>query len=146
MLEKEISIVLNHKQTILCHTNDFGVDSVYIMSELTEEEENYIDSDDCNKVVRNGKNISKDKIKMYGDINLSNEDDLDLIEKYNLVDENFRSFIYSNFNYNRGTITTIDGKLKWYPTMDAINWFKFNHCIIGKPKKIIVYKLPKALL
>lgn len=81
--------------------------------------------------------MAKD-IYLYGEVNFDDDNDLDLIERFNLIDEN-GNWIYSNFDYEKGNFTTINGIAKRYPTWDLINWFKYCHVLIGKPKRIIVY-------
>lgn len=82
--------------------------------------------------------VAKD-IYLYGEVDFNNNDDLDLIERFKLIDED-GNWIYSNFDYEKGNFTTIDGIVKRYPTWNLINWFKYCHVLIGKPQRIIVYK------
>ena len=151
MLKKEVSIQGLYKKTILCHINNFGAEEVYVMEPITQEQENEIDNSfaeygEIRFTRSNGDILKKQNIKLYGDVNLDNDDDLNAIEKYQFIDEDWRSFIYSNFDYERGTVGLVKDKFKYYPTKDPILWFKFNHCLIGKPKKIIIYKIPKLKL
>jgi hypothetical protein len=53
--------------------------------------------------------------------------------------------IHSNFNYQEG-YALVEGIAKTYPTFDIIEWFKYNHCLIGKPARIIIYKCKKENL
>lgn len=151
MSRKEVSVLGIYKKTILCHTNNFGTEEVYVMEPITQEQENEIDNSfsrygEIRFVRHNGDILRKENIKLYGDVNLDSEEDLAAIEKYQFIDEDWRSFIYSNFDYQRGTVGLVDGKFKYYPTKDPILWFKYNHCLIGKPNKIIIYRIPKLKL
>ena len=39
-----------------------------------------------------------------------------------------------------------ENKVKWYQTTNNIKWLQFNHCLIGKPQRIIIYKVDKKKL
>lgn len=88
---------------------------------------------------KDGVIVAAKDIYLYGEVNFNNDDDLDLIERFKLIDED-GNWIYSNFNYEKGNFTTIDGVAKGCPTWNLINWFKYCHVLIGKPQRIIVYK------
>jgi hypothetical protein len=88
-------------------------------------------------------------IYLYGHINLNNISDINAIINKNLVDnrvlENCNR-LPSNFNYEKGTITPISEIYKEAPTYDPLAWFKYNHCLIGKPERVIVYRTTKSNL
>lgn len=84
--------------------------------------------------------IPAKNIYLYGKIEFTNED-INLIKEFDLINSD-GEWIYSNFDYDKGCYTTIDKEHKTYPTYDAVKWFKYCHCLIGKPNRIIVYKLP----
>lgn len=131
----------------LCRSNDNKVSFTVVMEAITEEEENRIDKSSKYFGVtryerKDGTIINQKDIYMYGEIDLDSDDDLDIIEKFNLIDER-GNWIYSNFDYDIGIATTIDRKPKMFQTWDAILWFAYCHCLIGKPKRIIVYKTGK---
>lgn len=151
MPKKEVSILGVYKKTILCHTNNFGTDEVIVMEPITQEQENEIDNSfakhgEIRFIRQNGQILHKENIKLYGDVDLSSKEDLAAIEKFQFIDENWRSFVYSNFDYDKGVVELVNGKFKYYPTKDPILWFKYNHCLIGKPNKVIIYTTPKAKL
>lgn len=113
---------------------------------LTDEEEKIMDKrKDSNGQVfyetKDGHIINNNDIILYGDINFDNKEDVELIKRFNLINEDEDgNWIYSNFNYDKGNFTQIDCINKGYSTWNALLWFKFKHCLIGKPNKIIVYK------
>lgn len=151
MSRKEVSVLGIYKKTILCHTNNFGTEEIYVMEPITQEQEDAIDNSfnqygEIRFIRSNGNIIGKQNIKLYGDVNLNSEEDLAAIEKYQFINEDWRSFVYSNFDYERGIVGLVNGKFMYYPTKDPILWFKYNHCLIGKPNKIIIYKIPKVNL
>ena len=73
------------------------------------------------------------------------EEDEQNIDKFSLLDTDNGGTIHSNFNYQEG-YALIEGIAKTYPTFDIIEWFKYNHCLIGKPTRIIIYKCKKENL
>lgn len=129
---------------ILCRIKDIGGDRIVYIEAITKEEEEKIDIaiNNKNKIYlhNNEHRLDAKSIYLYGEIDLDNDDDLDLIDKYNLVNED-GNYIPCSFDYdNAETHTNEDGVVKQYPTTDPILWFKYCHCVIGKPKRIIVYK------
>ena len=56
------------------------------------------------------------------------------------VYEVFNLGVYSNIDYNKGTVTAIHGQIKWAETTDPVLWLKQKHLMIGKPAKVVVYK------
>jgi hypothetical protein len=113
------------------------------MRPITEQDEQNLDKWECINV--DGKRIDKKDIYCYGEINLSSNDDVEYIKKFSLLDTDNGGTIHSNFNYQEGC-TIIEGIAKTYPTFDIIEWFKYNHCLIGKPTRIIIYKCKKENL
>lgn len=114
-----------------------------VMEPITEEQELRIDKSAkyygaIQFERKDGVIVAAKDIYLYGEVDFNN-DDLDLIERFKLIDED-GNWIYSNFDYEKGNFTTIDGIAKGYPTWNLINWFKYCHVLIGKPQRIIVYK------
>lgn len=127
------------KQAILCHTSDsFPV----FIEPITEEQEVRIDKSKIYygevRYIKDGLEIRQRDIYVYGEVDVNNDEDLDTIFKLNLIDE-VGAIIPSRFNYERGTVIAEGNVIKTYTTFDAIDWFLYNHCRIGKPKRIIVY-------
>ena len=57
------------------------------------------------------------------------------------------NWIESNFNYENGTITSnSEGIYKGYQTWQFLKWFKYNYCLIGKPKRILIYHYPTNII
>lgn len=114
------------------------------MEAITEEQEHRIDrSANYYGAIqferKDGIIVAAKDIYLYGEINFNNDDDIELIKRFKLINED-GNYIHSNFDYEKGNFTTIDGIAKTYPTWDLINWFKYCHVLIGKPQRIIVYK------
>lgn len=119
------------------------------MEAITEEQETSIDKSkiyygDIRYVRNDGTMIQAKNIYLYGEVDFNNKDDISNIERFNLIDED-GGIIYSNFNYDKGHFITIDGIAKSFPTWNPVLWFKYCHCLIGKPARIIVYKNPKFI-
>lgn len=115
-----------------------------MLERITEEEEQFIDDNNYWIRDKDSKNIEIPKydIMFYGEIDINNEDDIALIRKKNLVDENLRhSWVPSKFNYQFGT--GLDHSCA--PTADPVLWFKYCHVRIGKPQRVIAYKIKETL-
>lgn len=139
-MEKKLNLLGIRKKVILCHTKSLAGVTYTVMRPITEEDEQNLDKWECINV--DDKRINKKDIYCYGEINLSSNDDVEYIKKFNLLDTDNGGIIHSNFNYQKGYVV-IETVAKTYPTFDAIEWFKYNHCLIGKPARIIIYKCKK---
>lgn len=149
MTTKEINILNIRPNGVPLSYVEHGNKRVSIMIEpISEEIENAIDNSPRYYGEHiynhpNGNIIKSKNIYMYGEIDFNNEDDLINIERFNLVGEKpYDNFVPSSFNYDKGSYTLINNILKGSPTRDPIKWFMYCHCLIGKPKRIIVYKYP----
>ena len=129
-MEKKVNLLGIRKKVILCHTKSLAGVTYTVMRPITEEDE---------------QNLDKKDIYCYGEINLSSNDDVEYIKKFSLLDTDNGGTVHSNFNYQEG-YALIEGIAKTYPTFDIIEWFKYNHCLIGKPTRIIIYKCKKENL
>lgn len=148
MQEKIISLLGIRQRAILHRFDGSKGKEIVIMKAISEEEEIEIDNSDSGGGVKfyhddfTQRMIPATDIYMYGEINFDDEEDKALIKRYNLVDDYIlSSWVHSNFDYEHGTFTTKDGKVKAAPTADPVKWMKYNHVLIGKPKRIIVYKV-----
>lgn len=90
----------------------------------------------------------RSSIYIYGDVNLKDPKDIEAIKQYRLYHTDGKAMVHNNFNYENGTFALTDvfnGKemekrVQWGPSIDPIEWFKYNHCLLGKPEKIVVYQ------
>lgn len=119
------------------------------MEAITEKEEQRIDNapkyyGEIRHVRSDGYVIPAKDIYLYGEIDFNNEDDINNIKRCNLIDMNLNTcnWIYSNFDFKKGCFTTINNIVKGSPTWNALEWFKYKYVLIGKPKRIIIYKCP----
>lgn len=146
MKERIINLLgLRGDKLLVCHMDCISRNRVpVIMETITEEQETRIDNSAkyygaIQFERKDGKIVASKDIYVYGEINFNNDEDLNLIEKFNLVDE-IGGWVYSNFNYKQGNFKTIDGLAKGRFTYNPVLWFKFCHVLIGKPERIIVYR------
>lgn len=140
------------QRIILNHSDKHGK---IILQVLTDKEEEQID----NSIIKYGEltylldnkiKIRAKDIYLYGDINLTNQEDVKLLEKFNKIicDEYaINNFIYSNVDYKTGIVYSDErGVYLGYACMNWNKWFNFNYLLLGKPKKIIIYNISKNLI
>lgn len=93
--------------------------------------------------------ILNNDVILYGSIDLSNNSDLAYLEKFkNFILNPYSpgNWYYTSFDYEKGTINK-NSVNKPYLGIDFISrnryldWFKYHYCTIGKPERIIIYKL-----
>lgn len=119
------------------------------MEAITEQQENRIDNSktyygNIRFERYDGTIVQAEDIYLYGELDFNNPEDIHNIEYFNLINPD-GEWIYSNIDYDKGNFTTIDGIAKQFQTWDALKWFKYCHILIGKPKRIIVYKCHKRM-
>ena len=122
-----------------------------VMQSITEEEENAIDnamdSEDVIKFVLEEKYVIPIKdIFLYGHVDITNKDDIQVIKNSKIITEeiNGAANIPSRFSYKSGEVySDKEGIFRCHDTWDKIKWFKFNHILLGKPERIIIYKINK---
>ena len=140
---QEINLLGIRKQAILCHFEK--ICDLAVMKEITETDEKNID-----KGLRFNTGtqfIERDKIILYGEIDFNNKDDVKLIKNKNLMfPEVVSNIVYNTFDYKLGIVTPINNVYKMTIEVDPVKWFMYNYCLIGKPKRIIVYKTTKSYL
>lgn len=124
--------------------------NVLIMESLSEKDEKIIDTlmdvENGYFTVLNNIRISTKDIFLYGEININNPNDIKLLQKSDIITQeiNQAANIPSNFDYDKGFVySDKDGIYRCHDTWDKIDWFKFNHLLIGKPLRIIIYKVDK---
>lgn len=147
MKEKVVNLLGIRPRMILCHFEPIKGKRMGVYIEpITEEQEARIDkSEKYYGAIRfdkgDGTIIDAKSIYLYGEVNFEDKNDIYQIERLKLINDD-GNYIYSNFDYDKGQFTTVDGIAKSYPTWNPLTWFKYCHCLIGKPKRIIVYKTP----
>ena len=122
-----------------------------VMQSITEEEEtaidNAMDSEDVIKFVLEEKYVIPIRdIFLYGHVDITNKDDIQVIKNSKIITEevNGAANIPSKFSYKSGEVySDKEGIFRCHDTWDKIKWFKFNHVLLGKPERVIIYKINK---
>ena len=120
-----------------------------VMQAITKEEEaaidNAIDTDDTIKFVLEGKYVIPGRdIFLYGHVDVNNRDDLEVIKNAKIITEEINRVanIPSNFCYKTGNVySDKEGIFRCHDTWNKVKWFKFNHLLLGKPERIIIYRI-----
>lgn len=144
---RKINIMGIRSKVILNKT----LENYLIMQSISEEEEtaidNAMDSDDVIKFVLEGKYVISIKdIFLYGHVDITNKDDIQVIKNSKIITEevNGAANVPSKFSYKSGEVySDKEGIFRCHDTWDKIKWFKFNHILLGKPERIIIYKINK---
>ena len=135
------------KKVMLFRSNERFNQYMVFMEAITEEQEQEIDdsADENNNLyfVKDNKIIAKGKeIILYGKVDLESPSDLYHIKKFNLINED-HSWIHSDLDWETGDFHIINGISSQHPTYNPIKWFMYNHLLLGKPERVIVYKVFK---
>lgn len=154
-MENELYNILGTRQrVVLCHTKrskDADYSTVTYMEAIDERQEITIDKSKIyyGEVVFKTKKergipehtVYAKNIIFYGDIDLTSEEDLNCLEDFNLMNKwdpfEMNNAMPSDFNYKTGLCST----RKIFSCDDPIKWFKYNYCKLGKPEKVICYKV-----
>ena len=144
---QKINIMGIRSKAILNRTSN----SYLVMQSITEEEElaidNAMDSDDIVRFVLEEKYIIPTRdIFLYGQVDITKDSDCSIVKNAKIITEeiNNAANIPSNFDYETGNVySDEDGIFKCHDTWNKLDWFKFNHLLIGKPERIIIYKIDK---
>ena len=140
-MAKVINLLGIRKKAILCRIKTLGNFIYTVMRPITEEQEKELD--DMEKITIDGITIDKDNIYCYGQFDINNEEDLNYIKKFNIINLEADNAVHSNINYEDGTVTIEGNIAKTYSCYDVVKWFKYQYLLIGKPNRIIVYKCHK---
>ena len=139
---KELNILGIRKKTIVAR---FDKAQIAVMEAIDEKTEKNIEK---LHPWFNGKEvIDKDKIFLYGEVNINDNEDCKIIKRILPMSSDIAgNQMRSGFNYESGIVNPVDGEFRWHPAVDPIKWFKYNHCLLGKPKRVIVYKTTLSML
>lgn len=138
------------KRTILNRSNN----SYMYMEAISEKEEELIDESKkefstIRFKTKDGFILKPDDIFLYGEVNLDDPNDIYFINNKDILsmDPFMPMKINSNFNYEQETITSDDrGVFLVHDIFNKLDWFKFNYCLIGKPKRVIIFQIPKGVI
>lgn len=135
---KEIPLNGIRQKILLCRTSGLKGNFNIMMRPITEEEEKHID--DYKSIEFVDGRVNGGHIISYGEIDIDKEEDKAIIEKWGFVGDDWTSMIPSNYDYDKGVGYTNERVMKYAPTINAYKWFKYCYLLIGKPKRILVYK------
>lgn len=143
--------LFNTSKKVILSRSDKG-DYAVFMEAITEETEKNIDKqlnakDFFNYKGLKGNLITNSSTYLYGEINLENPKDIKYLMKFKnaiLNSLDYHMWYYTSFDYKTGNITANEeGIFKGINFIaNPIMWFKYQYCILGKPKRIIIYKQP----
>ena len=144
---KKINIMGIRSKAIMNRTHE----NYLVMQAITEEEElaidNAMDTEDTIRFVLEEKYVIPGRdIFLYGHVDVNNPDDLEIIKNAKIITEEIyeAANIPSNFDYETGDVySDQEGIFRCHDTWDKIKWFKLNHLLIGKPERIIIYRINK---
>lgn len=149
-----IKCLLNTKKKVLLSRSDKGDYGIF-MEEISTETEAKIDKQNdihgsfCYKTF-DGFVISNTNTYLYGEIDLNNKKDIKYLMKFGNIILNpydYHNWYYTSFDYETGNINFDEEQKAWKGInfiADPIKWFKYQYCILGKPKRIIIFKEPIA--
>ena len=141
-MAKVVNLFGIREKAILCRTKYMGEYTYTVMKEITESQEKELD--DLESINIDNKIISKDNIYCYGEIDISNKEDIDYLKKFNIINLDDENSIHVNYDYEKGNVLIEGNIAKMSPTWNVVEWFKYNYLLVGKPKRIIIYKCKKC--
>lgn len=136
----------NLKRMILCPINR---ENSYVLESINDEQEKELDDNGGFIFIKGAINvkIGKQDIRFYGNVDINNKDDVEALKKHNLVDTNLiHSWMPAEFDYETGTGKVENRIPKIAPTIDPVRWFKYVHCRLGKPEKVVAYRIKNVFL
>lgn len=126
---------------------------VIVMQPLTDEQNNEMEEEKRKKGSASFKTLNtiipSTDVLLYGKINFFDKNDKKLIKRFEtrLWDPTDPGhFIYSNYDNNSGLVFK-DKKLDrfiGYTCGDIIQWMRWCHNIIGRPKNVVVYRFSRG--
>lgn len=141
--------LFNTQKKVILSRSDKGNYTVF-MEAITEEIENNIDKQSDIKgsftySALKGNIVTSSNTYLYGEIDLDNPKDIKYLNRFKnaiLNSYDYHMWYYTSFDYKTGNITANEeGIFKGINFIaDPIKWFKYQYCILGKPKRIIIYK------
>jgi len=134
-------------KSILQRHVDRNTVTIY-MTHINEEEEAIIDSGDILFITRDGIGFSiiPRNIYCYGEVNFDDHSsDLDTIDGFNwfsgMIDKGV--VIPSNYDYETHSALSDLKKPRWTETFSPAVAAQITHGMLGKPKRIIIFKYVK---
>lgn len=145
MINKTINLFGIRKKVLIFRSKSIHDRYDVYMEAITKEQEdeidNSIDEDNNLSFYKDNKLIAFGKsIILYGVVDFNNPIDIKQIQKYNLINDN-KAIVHSGLDYDTGEVVRVDNQFRKYCTFNPVKWFKYNHLLLGKPERIICYKV-----
>lgn len=145
MIKKIPLPLIGDKTTLYRSNSGYKV----VLSALTQEEEDEIDRFHSNYGFycynKDGVVIAeRDNIISYGEFNPDDKEDIEFIRSKNYIKRDGDVIIPSNYDYETNEVIIDTKKTKVMMntiTDNPVDWFLYNHGLINKPKRIIIYKV-----
>lgn len=145
MIKKIPLPLIGDKTTLYRSNSDYKV----VLAALTQEEEDEIDRFHGNygfyRYNKDGVVIAeRDNIISYGEFNPDDKEDIEFIRSKNYIKRDGDVIIPSNYDYETNEVIIDTKKTKVMMntiTDNPVDWFLYNHGLINKPKRIIIYKV-----
>lgn len=145
MIKKIPLPLIGDKTTLYRSNSGYKV----VLAALTQEEEDEIDRFYGNygfyRYSKDGIVIAeRDNIISYGEFNPDDKEDIEFIRTKNYIKRDGDIIIPSNYDYETNEVIIDTKKTKVMMntiTDNPVDWFLYNHGLINKPKRIIIYKV-----
>lgn len=145
MIKKIPLPLIGDKTTLYRSNSGYKV----VLAALTQEEEDEIDRFHGNygfyRYIKDGIVIAeRDNIISYGEFNPDDKEDIEFIRSKNYIKRDGDVIIPSNYDYETNEVIIDTKKTKVMMntiTDNPVDWFLYNHGLINKPKRIIIYKV-----
>lgn len=145
MIKKIPLPLIGDKTTLYRSNSGYKV----VLAALTQEEEDEIDRFYGNygfyRYSKDGIVIAeRDNIISYGEFNPDDKEDIEFIRSKNYIKRDGDVIIPSNYDYETNEVIIDTKKTKVMMntiTDNPVDWFLYNHGLINKPKRIIIYKV-----
>ena len=146
MNEQIISVLGKQQRIALCHFNNGGKKVYTVMEALSKRDEDNIEELVAHKRHIYFKNVfggivDETNIISYGEIDLNKASDIEYIKDLKLINEDYGNYVPTTFNYDKATVKVQNGVIKEYTTYNSVLNFKYCHCRLGKPKRVIIYNV-----
>lgn len=145
MIKKIPLPLIGDKTTLYRSNSGYKV----VLAALTKEEEEEIDRFHSvygfYRYSKDGIVIAeRDNIISYGEFNPDDKEDIEFIRSKNYIKRDGDVIIPSNYDYETNEVIIDTKKTKVMMntiTDNPVDWFLYNHGLINKPKRIIIYKV-----
>lgn len=130
---------------ILCSNIISGIIRRTVMIPISEQEEKAIDNigDSILKFQRGNKyfSVKMKDIYCYGEVDFTNEEDLDQIDSFNFLDYlgGIGIHIWSHYDYKTHSCKTFNKQILWTETWSPAIVAQIAHGCLGKPQRILLF-------